>query len=292
MPNPKLIDRRKVWDKYQLDAAFEALPGGEFGLGDLPPPAARQLLDKAMLSMARFDDEDIGKTILTQTLLQPASLHNEEYFSELVKICARIAPLDKGRIPQTLRAIFSALAASDALMTLAERSFQSYDHFRYSSLAALFRSDAPLEECDSLVRESASWPRAKALLETQSDSSPAVAKAAAVCRFFEEQTETDHSALTSFAVASVLNAYKIDKIAVDTLSLEQWVTSRSSRSLKPSVTSPRSTSAIIFCACSPTKSPLASKRCAIASGGVAGISSIIGRISKPAISGPYSRRCP
>ena len=190
-------------------------------LGDLPPPAAQQLLDKAMMSMARFDDEDIGKTVLTQALLQPASLHNEEYFLELVKICARIAPLDKGRITQTLRAIFSALAGSDALMTLAEHSFQSDGDFSYSSLAALFRSNAPLEECDSLVREAASWPRAKALLEAHRDSSPAVAKAAAVCRLFEEQTEIDHSVLTSFAVASVLNAFEIDKIAADSLSLEQ-----------------------------------------------------------------------
>ena len=189
-------------------------------LGDLPPPAARELLDKAMLSMARFDDEDIGKAILTQTLLQPASLHNEEYFWELVKICGRIAPLDKGRITQTLKAIFLALAGSDALMTLAERSFQSDGDFSYSGLAALFHSDAPLKECDSLVIEPASWPRAKALLETHSNS-PAVAKAATVCRVFEEQTEIDHSVLTSFAVASVLNAYEIDKIAANSLSLEQ-----------------------------------------------------------------------
>jgi tetratricopeptide (TPR) repeat protein len=189
-------------------------------LGDLPPPAARELLDKAMLSMARFDDEDVGKAILTQTLLQPASLHNEEYFWELVKICGRIAPLDKGRITQTLKAIFLALAGSDALMTLAEHSFQSDGDFSYSGLAALFYSDAPLKECDSLVIEPASWPRAKALLETHSNS-PAVAKAATVCRVFEEQTEIDHSVLTSFAVASVLNAYEIDKIAVDSLSLEQ-----------------------------------------------------------------------
>ena len=189
-------------------------------LGDLPPPAARELLDKAMLSMARFDDEDIGKAILIQTLLQPASLHNEEYFWELVKICGRIAPLDKGRITQTLKAIFLALAGNDALMTLAEHSFQSDGDFSYSGLAALFHSDAPLKECDSLVIEPASWPRAKALLETHGNS-PAVAKAATVCRVFEEQTEIDHSVLTSFAVASVLNAYEIDKIAVDSLSLEQ-----------------------------------------------------------------------
>ena len=170
--------------------------------------------------MARFDDEDIGKAILTQTLLQPASLHNEVYFWELVKICGRIAPLDKGRITQTLKAIFLALAGSDALMTLAEHSFQSDGDFSYSGLAALFHSDAPLKECDSLVIEPASWPRAKALLETHSNS-PAVAKAATVCRVFEEQTEIDHSVLTSFAVASVLNAYEIDKIAVESLSLEQ-----------------------------------------------------------------------
>jgi predicted DNA-binding transcriptional regulator AlpA len=29
MPKPKLIDSRRVWDVHQLDAAFEALPGGE-----------------------------------------------------------------------------------------------------------------------------------------------------------------------------------------------------------------------------------------------------------------------
>jgi hypothetical protein len=38
MPSPKIIDRRKVWDKYQLDAAFEALPGGEFGEFDESSP--------------------------------------------------------------------------------------------------------------------------------------------------------------------------------------------------------------------------------------------------------------
>jgi hypothetical protein len=190
-------------------------------LGDLPTDGAQQLLEKAMLSVARFDDDHIGKAILTQTLLQPASLHNEECFWELVKICARIAPLDKGRVPQTLKAIFSALAGSDALMTLVENSFQSGGDFSYSSLADLFRSNTLLEECDSLVSESASWPRAKALLEAHSDSSPMVAESAAVCRIFEEQTEIDHSVLTSFAVASVLDAYKIDKIAADSLSLKQ-----------------------------------------------------------------------
>jgi tetratricopeptide (TPR) repeat protein len=212
-----LLGRHIDESAFDLDKTFAVF----HCLGDLPPPAAQQLLGKAMLSVARFDDEVIGKTILTQTLLQPASLHNEDYFWELVKICARIAPLEKGRIPQTLRAIYSAWAGSDALMTLAERSFQSDGDFSYSSLAALFGPNAPLEECDSLVRESASWPRAKALLETRSDSSPALAKSAAVCRLFEERAEIDHSVLTSFAVASVLNAYEIDKIAVDSLSLEQ-----------------------------------------------------------------------
>lgn len=26
MPGPKLVDRRKLWDRYALDAAFEELP--------------------------------------------------------------------------------------------------------------------------------------------------------------------------------------------------------------------------------------------------------------------------
>ena len=29
MPGPKRIDRRTVWDRRQLDVAFEALPDGE-----------------------------------------------------------------------------------------------------------------------------------------------------------------------------------------------------------------------------------------------------------------------
>lgn len=29
MPKPKLIDRRKVWDRNALDRAFEALPDDE-----------------------------------------------------------------------------------------------------------------------------------------------------------------------------------------------------------------------------------------------------------------------
>ncbi len=29
MPAPRLIDRHKVWDKRELDAAFDALPGAE-----------------------------------------------------------------------------------------------------------------------------------------------------------------------------------------------------------------------------------------------------------------------
>ena len=31
MPAPKRIDRRTVWDRRRLDAAFEALPDGEEG---------------------------------------------------------------------------------------------------------------------------------------------------------------------------------------------------------------------------------------------------------------------
>jgi predicted DNA-binding transcriptional regulator AlpA len=31
MPTPKRIDRRTVWDRRRLDAAFEALPDGEEG---------------------------------------------------------------------------------------------------------------------------------------------------------------------------------------------------------------------------------------------------------------------
>jgi hypothetical protein len=26
MPQPKIINKRRVWDRYELDAAFEALP--------------------------------------------------------------------------------------------------------------------------------------------------------------------------------------------------------------------------------------------------------------------------
>ncbi len=190
-------------------------------LGNLPSHAAQQLLDKAMMSVARFVDGDIGKTVLTQALLQPAVLHSEEHFLALANICARTVRLDEGRTTQMLRAIFSALAGSDVLMTLAEHSFTGDGDFSYSSLAGLFRSDAPLEECDRLVREAASWPRAKGLLEAHHDASAAVAKAVAVCRLFEEQTENDPLALTSFAVASVLNAFEIDQIAADSLSLEQ-----------------------------------------------------------------------
>lgn len=29
MPKPRWIDRRKVWDRRSLDAAFEELPGGD-----------------------------------------------------------------------------------------------------------------------------------------------------------------------------------------------------------------------------------------------------------------------
>jgi hypothetical protein len=28
MPKPKIIDSRRVWDKVQLDIAFDELPGG------------------------------------------------------------------------------------------------------------------------------------------------------------------------------------------------------------------------------------------------------------------------
>ena len=29
MPGPKLIDGRKVWDRYELDLAFDALPSAD-----------------------------------------------------------------------------------------------------------------------------------------------------------------------------------------------------------------------------------------------------------------------
>ena len=212
-----LLGRHIDEQAHDLDKTFAVFSC----LGDLPSPAAQQLLDKAMLSVARFEDGDIGKPILAQALLQPALRHNEEHFWELASICARNLPVDKVRAAQVLRAIFSVLAGSDALMTLAERSSEGDGDFSCLSLAALFRPDAPLEECDRLIREEASWPRVKALLEAHCGVSAAVAKAAAVCRLFDEQTEIDPSALTAFAVASVLRAFEIDRIAADSLSIEQ-----------------------------------------------------------------------
>lgn len=34
MPKPKCIDRRRVWDRVELDRAFEALPDTEGGKSD------------------------------------------------------------------------------------------------------------------------------------------------------------------------------------------------------------------------------------------------------------------
>jgi predicted DNA-binding transcriptional regulator AlpA len=36
MPKPKIIDGRRVWDRHQLDLAFEALPGGALELEHNP----------------------------------------------------------------------------------------------------------------------------------------------------------------------------------------------------------------------------------------------------------------
>ncbi len=213
-----LFDRHVEGCAHDLDKTFAVLSR----LCDLPSPAAQQLLDKAMLRLDQADDDDFGKAILAETLLKPAFLYNEKHFWELTAICARTLPESKVRAPLTLRAIFSALAGSGMLMTLADRSFTDADDVSYSSLAPLFRPDAPLEDCDHLVREGNPWPRAKALLEAHGGASAAaVAKAAAVCRLFEEQTKIDPSALATFAIASTLHAFEFDRIVADSLSLEQ-----------------------------------------------------------------------
>jgi len=59
------------------------------------------------------------------------------------------------------------------------------------------------------------------LLEANCGASAAVAKAAAVCRLFEGQAEIDPSLLATFAFASVLHGFEIDRIAVGALSKEQ-----------------------------------------------------------------------
>lgn len=77
-----LLGRHIDEQAHDLDKTFAVFSC----LGDLPSPAAQQLLDKAMLSVARFEDGDIGKPILAQALLQPALRHNEEHFWELASI--------------------------------------------------------------------------------------------------------------------------------------------------------------------------------------------------------------
>jgi hypothetical protein len=190
-------------------------------LDSLPSGVAQQLIDKAMTRLARFDDGEFGKAGLALALLRPSALHSEQHFLPLAHMCAHAMRLEKERAAQMLSTIFLALAGSSALMIMAEHSISPDPDFSYSSLAALFRSDAPLEECDRLVREADPWPRAKSLLEANRGVSATLEKAAAVCALFEEQTEADPEALTSFAVASVLRAFEIDHIDVGSLSLEE-----------------------------------------------------------------------
>ena len=35
MPAPKLVDGRKIWDRYDLEEAFSALPGGGIKCNDV-----------------------------------------------------------------------------------------------------------------------------------------------------------------------------------------------------------------------------------------------------------------
>ena len=35
MPPPKVIESRRVWDRFQLDAAFSALPSGDWQPADM-----------------------------------------------------------------------------------------------------------------------------------------------------------------------------------------------------------------------------------------------------------------
>jgi len=187
---------------------------------DLPAPNARQLLDELTDRVSELEKKSLAMRLMLPTLLSPTAALSRGNLVRLTVTCAHATRGDKAEGGRLLQAVYSALFRGDALLEKASDLKHGRHTQALRSLQPLFTSGAPLEECDRILLQSDPWLDANALLDKHRAASSLTEAAFAVIEVVKSLDACGHSDMACFAVAAVLQAFKLQQIEVSSLSMD------------------------------------------------------------------------
>jgi hypothetical protein len=188
---------------------------------DLPAPNAQQLLDEVTNRVSELQEKSLVMRLVLPTLLRPTAALSRGNLVRLTETCARATRGDKADGGRLLQTVYSALFRSDALLEKASDLMGGQHTQPLRSLQPLFTSGAPLEECDHILLRSDPWLDANALLGKHRAASSSTETAFAVIKVAQSLDAFNHSDMACFAIAAVLQAFKLEEIEVSGLSMDE-----------------------------------------------------------------------
>ena len=188
---------------------------------DLPASNARELLDEVSNRVSELQEKSLTMRMVLPTLLSPTAALSGGNLVRLVETCARATRDDKAEGGRLLQAIYSALFSTNALLKKAGDLMHGKHTQPLRSLRPLFSSGAPLEECDRILLQSDPWRDAEVLLDKHRAASSSTESAFAVIKVVQSLDASDHGDMACFAIAAVLQAFKLEEIDVSNLSMDE-----------------------------------------------------------------------
>jgi SEC-C motif len=188
---------------------------------DLPSTNASQLLDDVTARLFKLEGASFTKRMLLQTLLRPTAVVRHENLVRLIETCARATPNNQGEGRQLLLAVYSALFDSDALRRKASELTRDGELSPFRSLQTLFRSGAPLDECDRILFGPDPWPDARNFLAKHRAMSPSTGTAFATIEVMQSLNVLEPADMACFAIGAVLHGFELDEIDVSDLSIDE-----------------------------------------------------------------------
>jgi hypothetical protein len=188
---------------------------------DLPSTNASQLVDDATARLLKLEGARFTKRMLLQALLRPTAVVRHENMVRLIETCARATPDNEREGRQLLLAVYSAIFGSDALRQKARELTHDGELPPFRSLRSLFRSGAPLDECDRILFGPDPWPGARDFLAKHRAMSPSTETAFATIEAMQSLSTLEPADMACFAIGAVLQGFELDEIDVSGLSMDE-----------------------------------------------------------------------